>query len=593
MFTESRALLPDTVNFAYIPKAELRIHAESQDTSKRRENSPDYAAFGSQGASTSSVGAAADDDEHVLVLDLQENSRGKKSSNPGFAHGLPPALTPEATKKLINKRNERFIQAVNELLEATSEHDDPVTLLQAAARDHIPIDPSSRTFNKLSQSDSKGNQRIVPDPADRPAVDAVIEEIEEQEWYQDQIVDKRIVEAKDGHIEEIDPPLSETIAKALRDSRKITSLYTHQVAAIRALSQGKHVIVSTSTASGKSVIYQALAQDQRLALEQLLYTCPGLEHIKVYNYDGDTPQELRAGIRESASVIFTNFDMLHASILPHEDLWRRFLKNLKLVAVDELHYYSNIFGSATIAKPKQHMQSIFGIEDVEEVTEDGAPSGRKDYLVWNPPLIDPMDETSGRRGSLTEATRLMRFLMARGIRVILFCKIRKSCELAMKALRSELAADGRQDILDRVMAYRGGYSQHDRRKIEAEAFSGNLLGIVATNALELGVDIGVLDAVIMLGFPMGGLASFRQQADQFPIDQHYVKNPSELFDKPMNDLVIDLDSKVMLEAHLQCAAHEMPLMGDDAVYFGPYMKEICDTRLTKDKDGWCVFSETS
>ncbi|KAH9930993.1 P-loop containing nucleoside triphosphate hydrolase protein [Fomitopsis serialis] len=551
-------------------------------------------------------------------------------------------------KKLIEKRNDRFIQP---LLEATSKHDDPVVLLQAAARDHIPIDPSSRSFNQLSQSGSTGDQRIVPDPADRPTINAVIEEIQEQEWYQDQVVDRRIVDAKDGDIDELDHPLSETIAQALRDSRKITSLYTHQVAAIRALSESKHVIVSTSTASGKSVIYQvpvlrfleedptstamfiyptkALAQDQRLALEQLLYSCPGLEHIQVYNYDGDTPQEARAGIRESASVIFTNFDMLHASILPHEDLWRRFLKNLKLVAVDELHYYTNIFGShvaqvmrrfrrvcaavgnrrtrfvscsATIAKPKQHMQNIFGIEDVEEVTEDGAPSGRKDYLVWNPPLIDPMDETSGRRGSLTEATRLMRLLMARGIRVILFCKIRKTCELAMKALHTELAADGRQDILERVMAYRGGYSQYDRRKIEKEAFSGNLLGIVATNALELGVDIGVLDAVIMLGFPIGGLASFRQQAgragrrardalavfvaDQFPIDQHYVKNPSELFDKPMNELVIDLDSNVILEAHLQCAAHEMPLMDDDEVYFGPSMREICETRLTRDKDGW-------
>ncbi|KAI0736617.1 P-loop containing nucleoside triphosphate hydrolase protein [Fomitopsis betulina] len=639
---ELKALLPDTVKFAYIPKTELRIHAESQE---RRDRSPDYAQYSSQ------AGPTADDDDHVLVLDLQENSRGKKNANTGLVSGLPAALTPDAMKKLINKRNERFIQAVNELLEATSQHDDPVALLQAAARDHLPIDPSSRSFNKLTQSDSKGNERVVPDPADRPTVNAVIEEIQEQEWYQDQIADRRIVEAKDGHIDELEPPLSDSIAQALRDSRKIISFYTHQVAAIRALSQGRHVIVSTSTASGKSVIYQvpvlrfleedscttaifiyptkALAQDQRLALEQLLYSCPGLEHIKVYNYDGDTPQELRAGIRESASVIFTNFDMLHASILPHEDLWRRFLKNLRLVAVDELHYYTNIFGShvaqvmrrfrrvctavgnartlfvscsATIAKPKQHMQSVFGIEDIEEVTEDGAPSGRKDYLVWNPPLVDPMDEKLGRRSSLTEATRLMRLLMAKGIRVILFCRIRKSCELAMKALRAELAADGRQDILDRVMAYRGGYSQQDRRKIEAEAFSGNLLGIVATNALELGVDIGVLDAVIMLGFPMGGLASFRQQAgragrrardalavyvaDQFPTDQHYVQNPSELFDKPMSELVIDLDSKVILEAHLQCAAHEMPLMDDDEVYFGPSMKEICKNRLVRDKEGW-------
>lgn len=192
--------------------------------------------------------------------------------------------------------------------------------------------------------------------------------------------------------------------------------------------------------------------------------------------------------------------------------------------------------------------------------------------------------------------------MARGIRVILFCKIRKVCELAMKALRAELTADGRLDILDRVMAYRGGYSQHDRRKIEKEAFSGNLLGIVATNALELGVDIGVLDAVIMLGFPIGGIASFRQQAgragrrardalavfvaESYPIDQHFVNNPSELFDKPMKDLIIELDSKVIIEAHLQCAAHEMPVTLEDEKYFGPTLKDLCETSLIRDEDGW-------
>ncbi|KAI0928397.1 hypothetical protein AcW1_005652 [Taiwanofungus camphoratus] len=652
---ELKALLPQVVKFAYVPRAELRIHGETRDGSKRngqRGRSPDYSAFTSTAVAPSSESSSVpDEDEHVLVLDFVENARGKKSSNPGFLYSLPPALTPEATKKLVNKRNDRFVQAVNELLEATSIHEDPVALLQAAARDHIPIHPSAKSFNTLSQSDPKGKQKMIPDPESRQTIDSIIDEIREQEWYQEQIANRRIFDTKEGLTGNLEPPLSDTILQALRDSRKITSLYTHQVAAITALSDRKNVIVSTSTASGKSVIYQvpvlrfleedanstamfvyptkALAQDQKIALEQLLFSCPGLEQTKGFTYDGDTPLEQRAGIRESASVIFTNFDMLHASILPHEDLWRRFLKNLKLVAVDELHYYSNVFGShvaqvvrrfrrvcaavgngrtrfvscsATIANPREHMQNVFGIDNVEEVTEDGAPSGRKDFLVWNPPLIDPVDPSSGRRSSMLEATRLMRFLMARGIRVILFCKIRKSCELAMKTLRAELTAEGRLDILDKVMAYRGGYSQHDRRRIEKEAFSGNLLGIVATNALELGVDIGILDAVIMLGFPMGGIASFRQQAgragrrardalavfvaDSFPVDQHYVNNPDELFDKHMNDLVIDLESKVILESHLQCAGHEMPLTLEDEKYFGPLMKELCEAHLIKDKDGW-------
>ncbi|KAI9064267.1 P-loop containing nucleoside triphosphate hydrolase protein [Trametes sanguinea] len=648
---ELKALLPETVKFAYTPKSEIRIHSDQHVGSGRRERSPDYAAFQAAGASSSRLNDV-DEDEHVLVLDFLDNSRGKKNPGTGLAYALPPALTPAATKKLVERRNERFVEAVNELLRATPPDDDPTALLKAAARDHIPVHPAViRPLTTLSQSPDKGKYKAVPEPDNRPAIEEVIEEIEGQDWYAEQIAYRRIFDARDGHIATLDPPLSDSITQALRDSRKITSLYTHQVAAINALSQGQNVIVSTSTASGKSVIYQvpllqflesdphstaifiyptkALAQDQRAALEQLLYSCPGLEHLKVSTYDGDTPQELRTGIRDTASAIFTNFDMLHASVLPHEDSWRRFLKNLKIVAVDELHYYHGIFGShvaqvmrrlrrvcaavgnrrarfvscsATISKPGQHMKNIFGIDNIVEVTEDGAPSGRKDFLVWNPPLKDPIDPTLGRLNSMTEATKLMRFLMARGVRVILFCKIRKSCELAMKTLRQELTADGRLDILERVMSYRGGYSQDDRRKIEREAFSGNLLGIVATNALELGVDIGVLDAVIMLGFPIGGLASFRQQAgragrrardalavfvaDSLPVDQHFINYPEELFDRTTDDLIVDLDSKVILEAHLQCAAHEMPLTDEDEIYFGPSMKELCETRLVKDKEGW-------
>ncbi|THH32983.1 hypothetical protein EUX98_g1174 [Antrodiella citrinella] len=257
---------------------------------------------------------------------------------------------------------------------------------------------------------------------------------------------------------------------------------------------------------------------------------------------------------------------------------------------------------ATISKPRKHMENLFGIQDIEEITRDGAPSGRKDYLVWQAPFIDPQDETAGQKSPFSEAMRIMRFLMGRGVRVILFCKIRKICEWAMKALRTELTAEGRLDILQRVMAYRGGYSPQDRRRIEQEAFSGHLLGIVATNALELGVDIGVLDAVIMLGFPLGGIASYRQQAgragrrardalavyvaDDFPMDQHYVAHPAELWEQTMDDLVVDLDSKVILEAHLQCAAHEMPLSVEDERYFGPLTKEICEQSLVKDKEGW-------
>ncbi|KAF5386879.1 hypothetical protein D9615_001687 [Tricholomella constricta] len=543
-----------------------------------------------------------------------------------------PALQPAAVKKLVEKRNERFYQAVKEFLAATPSTDDPAALLRMAAQAHVPVNPSEAS---TSSQQNEIKYLKVPEPDSRSTIDAIIAELGEVSWCKDRIIDRRTFDAKEGRTAMLEPPLSSSISQALIESRQISALYAHQVAAIHAIAEGRHVIVSTSTASGKSVIYQipvlrfleddpyataifiyptkALAQDQKSAMEQLISTCPGLQHLKVATYDGDTPQELRAGIRETASVIFTNFDMIHASILPHENVWRRFLKNLKLLAVDELHYYSGLFGShvalimrrfrrvcaaignsrtqfvscsATISNPKLHMTNIFGVnaDEIEAVTVDGAPSGRKDFLVWNPPYIDSNVPSLGRHSSVSEATGLMRFLMKRGVRVILFCKIRK----AMKNIRAELSSEGRYDILERTMPYRGGYSREDRRRIEQDAFRGHLLGIVATNALELGVDIGVLDAVIMLGFPMT-IASFKQQAgragrrardslavlvaDSFPIDQHYVQHPEELFEKLSDDLVVDPSSRPIFEAHLQCAAQEMPLSGEDEKYFGVLFEE--------------------
>lgn len=249
------------------------------------------------------------------------------------------------------------------------------------------------------------------------------------------------------------------------------------------------------------------------------------------------------------------------------------------------------------------MRKVFGLgsDDVVAITEDGAPASQKDFIVWNPPLVDPMQPALGRASSISEASGLMRFLMKKGIRVILFCKIRKVCELAMKTIKADLSNEGRYDILKRVRPYRGGYSREDRRRIEADAFSGQLLGIVATNALELGVDIGVLDAVIMLGFPMT-VPSFRQQAgragrrskdslivlltEPFAVDQYYANHPEELFDKRLDELMVDVDSKVVLEAHMQCASYEMPISLSDETWFGPALQGVCESNLIKDDDGW-------
>lgn len=627
---EIKAIIPDLLQFGYIPADQIRLDEQDPGT-RKRASSPTYAL---------PSGPILDEDEHVLVLEFVESTKRHKPAESENAYSLPPSMTAAALKKLIEERNNRFTQAVEELLIACPPEEDPVDLVQQAARDHIPV-----LSRKCEGIDS------IPTSSSRAPMREIIEELRSEDWYRDQIIEHRSFEKKEPQLGELTTPLADCIQVGLQKARGISSFYVHQAAAINAVAEGKNCIVSTPTASGKSVIYQvpalrfleadrsstaiyiyptkALAQDQRLALDQLVHACPGLEDIQVATYDGDTPKDKRRGVRESASVIFTNFDMIHASILPQEEQWRKFLKNLKVVAVDELHYYSGPLGShvaqilrrlrrvcaavgnrhvryiscsATISQPLKHMKAIFGIEDIEVITEDGAPTGPKEFLIWNLPLVDQQQPKTGRVSPFTQTTALMRFLMKRGVRTIVFCKIRKTCEIVMKILRTELTAEGRSDILQQVMAYRGGYSQDDRRKIEAEAFSGNLLGIVATNALELGVDIGNLDAVIIHGFPMS-IASLRQQAgragrrardslavlvvDTYGIDQHYAKNPNELFEKTTDNLFVDLENRIILEAHLQCAAEEMPInVIEDVQYFGSQLGEICETRLKADSDGW-------
>ena len=374
---------------------------------------------------------------------------------------------------------------------------------------------------------------------------------------------------------------------------------------------------------------KALAQDQRRSMKDLLQYVDGFQDTLVETFDGDTPMEYRDMIREEARIIFTNPDMLHMTILPRESAWRTYLQNLKFVVVDELHVYNGLFGShvayimrrlcrlcaavgnrhvrfiscsATVANPEEHMKAIFGIEDVKLIDFDGSPSGRKEFLCWNTPTKDPEDPTSGRGDVVAETARLFCQLIARGVRVIAFCRIRRMCEILLQAVRNEFQNLERPEIGKMVMGYRGGYSPQDRRRIEKEMFEGKLMGIVATNALELGVDIGSLDAVITLGFPYS-ISNLRQQsgragrrnkdslsvlvADNFPADQHYMSNPNELFTKPNCELQIDLDNELILEGHLQCAAFEMPIHPEeDRIYFGNQLPELASTRLVRDQSGY-------
>ncbi|KAF8323509.1 P-loop containing nucleoside triphosphate hydrolase protein [Cantharellus anzutake] len=638
----SLALLPDLVQFAYIPADDHRIN-ESDSTSRHH-----------QGSSSDIYGPKGEEEDHVLVMEFVENVKNNRAKKNSVGLTAPPSLSPLAVKNLIEKRNSRFSTSVNELILACqASGEDPVALLRNAGAEHIPVNPSASS-PAVSTSIALARLDVperVPTPSSRPSIVSLIEEIQQSDSYRGQICYRQIFEERAAQNKTLSKPLSQDLAQALRELRGVNGFYAHQADAINAFWAGRHVVVSTSTASGKSLIYQvpiltalendneataifiyptkALAQDQKNSLQQLLARCESIQQLRIETYDGDTPQDKRRDIRENAAIIFTNFDTLSASILPNEDRWRRFLKSMKLVAVDELHYYHGLMGShvalvmrrlrrvcaavgnrrvqfvsctATISNPKEHMQNIFGVDNVEVLTNDGAPAGRKDFLIWEPPLVDDQVPELGRVKSMAEGSAVTVFLMKRGVRTIVFCKTRRSCELFLKSVRANLLAEGRTDISNKIRAYRGGYSKEDRRRIEQEAFSGELLGIVATNALELGVDIGSLDAVVTLGFPFN-VASFRQQSgragrrsrdsisilisDSLAIDKHFIENPEEIFDHPMEDLVIDTENTVILESHVQCAAHEMPIdPGRDEIYFGHNLKALCADRLEKDSDGW-------
>lgn len=560
-----------------------------------------------------------------------------------------PVFSQKQMLKLIEKRNTKFTDAIDEfLVRCEDQAIDPVLVLEQEKDVQMPTPPSSGINTPAGVV--KPLQTI---PKERASIAEIISEIREMEWYHAQIVPEghRVFEAQSPVYGDLTFPLSQDLVNALYNTKHITQLYSHQAEAINHLYEGHNVIVSTSTSSGKSLIYQipmlheletepesrgmyifptkALAQDQRRSMMELLQYMNGLQHTMVETFDGDTPMGSRNLIRDEARIIFTNPDMLHITILPQESAWRTFLKNLKFVVVDELHVYNGLFGShvafvmrrlrricaavgnrhvkfiscsATVANPEDHMKSIFGVEDVKLVDFDGSPSGRKEFICWNTPYKDPADPTSGRGDSIAETARLVCQLILRGVRVIAFCRVRKMCEVLLQAVRNEFKNLERPELGKMVMGYRGGYSPQDRRRIEKEMFEGKLMGIVATNALELGVDIGSLDAVVTLGFPYS-ISNLRQQSgragrrnkdslsvligDRFPTDQHYMQNPDEIFTRPNAELQIDLSNELILEGHVQCAAFEMPIRPDeDHVYFGEQLWAVTATRMVKDSMGF-------
>jgi DEAD/DEAH box helicase domain-containing protein len=651
-----KALLPRAINFSYIDELMLQINMIGAEDNYRGRKAKEFVI-------QEPLGVEEDGQRKEVLLfefidgDLKRQVQHAKTGEPTKATTKlrneklkMPVYSQKQMTNLIEKRNVKFTSAVNAFLNQCAEEEvDATQKLYDDSRLFVPMPSESRSSTPAPER----SRLPLYIPEERETIPEIVNEIKTQEWYSGQIVPDghRVFDPQPPIFGELNFQLSQDLVNALYNTRGITKLYSHQAEAINNLYDGHNVIVSTSTSSGKSLIYQipvlhelekdndtramyifptkALAQDQKRSLKDLLRFMGGLEQLVVETFDGDTPMKDRHTIRDEARIIFTNPDMLHITILPQEESWRTFLQHLKFVVVDELHVYNGLFGShvalimrrlqricasvgnrhvkfiscsATVANPEEHMKTIFGVENVKLTDFDGSPSGRKEFLCWNTPFKDPGDPTSGRGDTMAEAARLFCQLILRGVRVIAFCRIRKGCEVLLSAVKNELTILERSEVMARVMAYRGGYTPQDRRQIEKEMFDGKLVGIVATNALELGIDIGSLDAVVTVGFPYT-IANLRQQSgragrrnkdslsvlvgDCFPTDQFYMENPDEIFTKPNSELQVDLENMLVLEGHIQCAAHEMPIQpADDEKYFGPLLPSIADERMRKDKLGF-------
>jgi DEAD/DEAH box helicase domain-containing protein len=445
------------------------------------------------------------------------------------------------------------------------------------------------------------------------SVDAVLQKLENNPRFMANVTFRHTIEAQEGVFE----PIPEFIPQAMRDLLKdkgIEQLYSHQAAALQAVQAGEDIVVVTPTASGKTLCYnlpvlktlledeearalylfptKALAQDQVAELMAWSDSLGG--KIKTYTYDGDTPGDARIAIRAAGSIVVTNPDMLHSGILPHHTKWMRLFENLKYVVIDELHIYRGVFGShvanvlrrlericcfygakprfictsATIANPKEHGEALLG-RPVTVIDQNGAPRGRKDILFYNPPVVNK--PLGIRRSSLLEAEAVARELISHKIPTIVFARSRLDTEVLVTYLRKAFHRLGEPP--ETIRAYRGGYLPKQRRQIELDLREGRVLGVVSTNALELGIDIGTLQAAVLTGYP-GTIASTWQQlgragrsrdsslavvvANSSPLNQFIIQNPSYFMDRGVEYARINPNNLFILVSHLKCAAFELP-----------------------------------
>ncbi len=479
---------------------------------------------------------------------------------------------------------------------------------------------------------------------------AFLHQLAAQPAYDGQIAHKEPIPRREARCAELEKPL-EAALEANLTRHGLLPLYTHQAEAINHARSGQNVMVATASASGKTLCYnvpvvetlitqkggcalylfptKALAQDQLRTLYELFH--PKLLATGDFaTFDGDTPKVERGDIRRRARLILTNPDMLHLGIMPNHQQWSRLLRRLKYVVVDEAHIYRGVFGShvadvlrrlrrlcrfygsnpqfilcsATIANPGEHAEKLVGLP-FSVVDNDGSPRGGKDFVFWNPPLIDKA--RSVRRSANGEASNLFAELIMQGIRTMTFVRTRQLTEVIYNYTRRKLA-EADASLSKKIKPYRAGYLPEDRRKIEKELFSGQLLGVVATTALELGIDIGDLEATVLTGYP-GSIASTWQQAGRSgrskekslsfligldnPLDQYFMRHPESFFGKSFENALVNPDNPYILRAHLLCAAWELPLTDLDEEFFGPSLvqerKELEEQGLLREVRGrWHV-----
>ncbi|KAG0622636.1 hypothetical protein M758_3G112500 [Ceratodon purpureus] len=430
--------------------------------------------------------------------------------------------------------------------------------------------------------------------------------------------------------------LPKKLQKALQ-GRGVEKFYTHQAEAMDAVFNGSSIVAATPTASGKSMTYiipvldslmkvpksralfifpvKALARDQLKILSDLVAEVKKGSHC--YCYDGDTNMDQKSHIRKTGKIILTNPDMLHHGILPHHKLWEQFFSNLKFVVIDEAHTYRGIFGShvgcilrrllriarhygsepmficcsATIANPKEHVKRLTTI-DMDVIHGSGAPAGEKHVLCWLPPET----KNGERRSVYKEAVKIVVALMKADLQILVFVEARKSSEIVCKLVRQKLAKQRRIDLVEKVDSYRAGYTQEERIVLEKRLQDGQLRALVTTRALELGIDVGNLDATVHVGLPdtmcslwqQAGRAGRRQGASlavilgrERALDVFYMKNPKKLFSRDVEQAVCNPTNPYVLRLQLPCAANELPLNGDDVEYFGEDYTKIRDELVSE------------